>query len=60
MPNDTSLCNIYLSVSNASLLPFADGYFDGAYHFGGINLFSDMKSAISEMARVVKVGAGLS
>lgn len=50
------LKNLYLSVSNAAQLPFADGYFDAAYHFGGINLFSDMKSAIHEMARVVKVG----
>lgn len=48
--------NLYLSVSNASTLPYPDGYFDAAYHFGGINLFSDMQSAIHEMARVVKVG----
>lgn len=48
--------NLYLSVSNASTLPYPDAYFDAAYHFGGINLFSDMKSAIHEMARVVKVG----
>jgi ubiquinone/menaquinone biosynthesis C-methylase UbiE len=48
--------SIYLSVSNASVLPYEDHYFDAAYHFGGINLFSDIKSAISEMSRVVKVG----
>jgi ubiquinone/menaquinone biosynthesis C-methylase UbiE len=48
--------NLYLCVSNASMLPYPDSYFDAAYHFGGINLFSDMKSAIHEMARVVKVG----
>lgn len=48
--------NVYLSVSNASLLPYPDRYFDAAFHFGGINLFSDMKAAIDEMARVVKVG----
>ncbi len=48
--------NIFLSVSNASKLPYLDSYFDAAYHFGGINLFSDIKSAIHEMARVVKVG----
>ena len=48
--------NFYLSVSNASMLPYQDAYFDAAFHFGGINLFSDMKSAIHEMARVVKVG----
>ena len=50
------ISNLYLSVSNASLLPYPDSYFDAAYHFGGINLFSDAKSAIGEMARVVKVG----
>ncbi|MBC7405125.1 MAG: class I SAM-dependent methyltransferase [Cytophaga sp.] len=48
--------NLYLSVSNASMLPYPDAYFDAAYRFGGINLFSDMKSAIHEMACVVKVG----
>jgi ubiquinone/menaquinone biosynthesis C-methylase UbiE len=48
--------NLYLCVSNASMLPYSDAYFDAVYHFGGINLFSDMRSAIHEMARVVKVG----
>lgn len=48
--------NLHLCVSNASMLPYTDAYFDAVYHFGGINLFSDMKSAIHEMARVVKVG----
>lgn len=51
-----NLKNLYLSVSNAAQLPFPNAYFDAAYHFGGINLFSDMESAIHEMARVVKVG----
>lgn len=45
-----------LSVSNAAQLPFVDGHFDAAYYFGDINLFSDMESAIHEMARVVKFG----
>lgn len=48
--------NLHLSVSNASALPFPDGYFDATYHFGGINLFSDIPSAIAEMTRVTKVG----
>ncbi|MCI8210399.1 hypothetical protein AUC61_12705 [Pseudomonas sp. S25] len=48
--------NLYLSVSNASALPFPDGYFDSAYHFGGINLFSDIPGAIAEMNRVTKTG----
>ena len=50
------LNSLYLSVSNASMLPYEDSYFDAAFHFGGINLFSDVKSALSEMTRVVKVG----
>lgn len=50
------LDNVYLSVSNASNLPHPDSFFDAAYHFGGINLFSDIKLAIHEMARVVKAG----
>lgn len=48
--------NLHLSVSNASALPFQDGYFDAAYHFGGINLFSDIPGAVAEMNRVTKVG----
>src|SRR5207244_9432286 len=29
---------------------------DAAYHFGGINVFSDKELALAEMARVVRVG----
>jgi SAM-dependent methyltransferase len=47
---------IFFSVSNADQLPFEDNFFDGAFHFGGINLFDDIGSAISEMDRVVKPG----
>jgi ubiquinone/menaquinone biosynthesis C-methylase UbiE len=43
-------------IGNATRLPFPDGYFDGAFHFGGINLFSDKAKALSEMARVVRTG----
>lgn len=53
---DSGLDNVYLSVSNASNLPHPDSFFDAAYHFGGINLFSNIKSAIHEMTRVVKPG----
>ena len=53
---EINLGNIYLDVSNASMLPYADGFFDAAFHFGGINLFTDAQGAISEMARVVKAG----
>jgi SAM-dependent methyltransferase len=50
------LAKIYFSVSNADFLPFADNFFDAAFHFGGINLFDNMTLAISEMERVVKPG----
>lgn len=44
------------SVSDATRLPFADGSFDAAYHFGGINLFPDIGQGMAEMARVVRPG----
>ncbi len=37
-------------------LPFADGFFDAAYHFGGLNLFPDIAASLAEMARVVTPG----
>jgi ubiquinone/menaquinone biosynthesis C-methylase UbiE len=43
-------------VGNATRLPFPDGYFNAAFHFGGLNLFSDRALAMREMARVVKPG----
>lgn len=49
----TRLC---FSVSDATSLPFADGEFDAAYHFGGINLFTDVRRGIAEMNRVVRDG----
>lgn len=45
---------IFFSVSDATALPFGDHFFDAAYHFGGINLFSDIGKGIAEMGRVVK------
>jgi len=47
---------LHFSVSDATDLPFADEQFDAAYHFGGINLFSDVRRGIAEMNRVVKTG----
>jgi SAM-dependent methyltransferase len=47
---------VEFSVGNAERLPFPDRFFDGAYHFGGLNLFSDKEKALAEMARVVRVG----
>jgi SAM-dependent methyltransferase len=46
--------DLYFSVSDATNLPFADGQFDAAYHFGGINLFSDVRRGLAEMNRVVR------
>ena len=43
-------------VSDATALPFADGVFDAAYHFGGLNLFPDIRRGFAEMTRVVKSG----
>jgi len=48
---------ISFSVCDACLLPFSNGFFNAAYHFGGINLFDNIKQAISEMNRVVKPGS---
>lgn len=49
-------CSIELVLGNAMRLPFGDGTFDAAFHFGGINLFGDPARAIAEMARVVRPG----
>lgn len=43
-------------VSDATALPFATAAFDAAYHFGGLNLFPDIRRGIAEMTRVVKPG----
>ena len=45
-----------LAVADATELPFAEAEFDAAYHFGGINLFQDVRRGITEMSRVVKEG----
>ena len=42
--------------ANAAYLPFPTGCFDGLFHFGGINLFSEPEKGLSEFARVVKPG----
>lgn len=48
--------DIYFSASDATNLPFGDNVFDAAYHFGGLNLFPNIRKGISEMDRVVKSG----
>jgi len=50
---------LHFSVGDATNLPFADGFFDAAYHFGGINLFPDISKGIGEMNRVVKSGGNI-
>jgi ubiquinone/menaquinone biosynthesis C-methylase UbiE len=50
---------LHFSVSDATNLPFADGFFNAAYHFGGINLFPDIATGIAEMNRVVKPGGNI-
>lgn len=47
---------IELATADATCLPFSDGFFDAAYHFGGLNLFSDRALGLREMARVVRPG----
>lgn len=48
--------NVFFSVSNATSLPYQARYFDVVFHFGGINLFGDLKKAIDELERVCKIG----
>ena len=49
-------CALEYSASNASWLPYPDGYFDALFHFGGFNHFSDLKNAAAELTRVVRKG----
>jgi ubiquinone/menaquinone biosynthesis C-methylase UbiE len=53
---DRERCRVEFFEGNAGRLPFADGFFDAAYHFGGLNYFSDKKQALAEMTRVVRCG----
>lgn len=49
---DTS--RLQLFCADVMHLPFADGFFDAAYHFGGFNLFPDHRQALAEITRVVR------
>lgn len=49
-------CGLEYSASNASWLPYPDGYFDALFHFGGFNHFGDLKNAAAELTRVVRKG----
>lgn len=48
--------NAGLVESDAAHLPFKSDAFDALLHFGGLSMFSDKKTAIDEMVRVVKPG----
>lgn len=48
---------VHLIRGDGCHLPFADNSFDAVFHFGGINMFGDVKQGISEMVRVAKPGA---
>lgn len=48
--------NLYFSVSNGNFLPHPARYFDAVFHFGGINLFGDVRKAVAELERVCKIG----
>jgi ubiquinone/menaquinone biosynthesis C-methylase UbiE len=49
-------CRLDYTISNATHLPYADGFFDRVFHFGGFNEFGDLKRGAAEFARVVKQG----
>jgi ubiquinone/menaquinone biosynthesis C-methylase UbiE len=49
-------CAVDFFIGNACRLPFQTASLDAAFHFGGLNVFSDKRQAIAEMARVVKPG----
>ena len=53
---DLNKLNIEFSVNDATDLPFDDESFDATFHFGGINLYNDVKKGIDEMHRVTKKG----
>jgi ubiquinone/menaquinone biosynthesis C-methylase UbiE len=47
---------IDMALGNACALPYPDKSFDAVLSFGGINEFSDIKSALREIVRVTKSG----
>jgi ubiquinone/menaquinone biosynthesis C-methylase UbiE len=52
-------CRLEYSVCNAAHLPFPDDFFDGVFHFGGLNQFGDIPRALAEMTRVIRTGGRL-
>ncbi len=53
---DAAQIPVEFFLGNGAYLPFDDGEFDGLFHIGGLNTFGEVKKALAEMARVVKVG----
>jgi ubiquinone/menaquinone biosynthesis C-methylase UbiE len=51
-----SITPVEYFLGNAAYLPFEDGYFDSAFHFGGLNTFGEIHRSLAEMTRVVRVG----
>jgi ubiquinone/menaquinone biosynthesis C-methylase UbiE len=49
-------CALEYSVNNATHLPFANGFFDRVFHFGGLNQFGDIPAALHELTRVTRAG----
>ncbi|MBK1703367.1 class I SAM-dependent methyltransferase [Halochromatium glycolicum] len=45
-----------VALANGSYLPLADNSVDAVFHFGGVNMFSDIGRCFREAARVTKLG----
>ena len=52
--HETFRCSFEYSVCNVTHLPFADGFFDRVFHFGGLNQFADIPTAMRELTRVTR------
>jgi ubiquinone/menaquinone biosynthesis C-methylase UbiE len=48
---------IHLARADGCHLPFVDNSFDAVFHFGGINMFGNVRQGIEEMVRVAKPDA---
>ncbi|MBK5921020.1 hypothetical protein CCR80_08245 [Rhodothalassium salexigens] len=46
----------HVALANGSYLPLADNSVDAVFHFGGVNMFSDIGRCFAEAARVTKPG----